>query len=114
MHRAFQWFHLQEPRLREWHRQVAAIAAPPFGEAARANWVAGQFVALGLEDVTIDDCGNALGWMRTARQLPARRMPKTIRPCTLFSAHLDTVFPADAIGEPMQDGNRLHDTRGER
>ncbi|MGA8288433.1 MAG: peptidase M20, partial [Acidobacteriaceae bacterium] len=40
VHRAFQWFHLQEPQLREWHRQVASIAAPPFGETARANWVA--------------------------------------------------------------------------
>ena len=106
VHRAFQWFHLQETQLREWHRQVAAIAAPPFGEAARANWVAEQFVALGLEDVTIDACGNALGWMR-AGDHSAEKDAGEFRPCTLFSAHLDTVFPAEAIGEPVQDGNRL-------
>ena len=103
VHRAFQWFHLQEPQLREWHRQVAAIAAPSFGETARAKWVAEQFVALGLEDVELDACGNALGWMRAADK-PTK---KELRQCTLFSAHLDTVFPAEAIGVPVQDENRL-------
>ena len=91
---------------------MAAIAAPPFGEAARASWVAGQFVALGLEDVTIDDCGNALGWLRGPRnnspqEDAAQEDAGNDRPCTLFSAHLDTVFPADAIGTPIQDGSRL-------
>jgi tripeptide aminopeptidase len=106
VHRAFQWFHLQETQLREWHRQVASIAAPPFGESARAGWVAEQFVAIGLEEVILDGCGNALGWMR--RENDSRiNSADEFRPCTLFSAHLDTVFPAEAIGEPVQDGNRL-------
>lgn len=105
VHRAFQWFHLQEAQLRAWHRQVAAIAAPPFGETARANWVAEQFVALGLEDVTLDACGNALGWMRAADD--AGKNTERCRPCTLLSAHLDTVFPPEAIGESVQDGSRL-------
>ncbi len=107
VHRAFQWFHLQETQLREWHRQVAAIAAPPFGETARANWVAEQFAALALEDIKIDDCGNALGWLRGTKSDPAQKEREEFRPCTLLSAHLDTVFPADAIGEPQQDGSRL-------
>jgi tripeptide aminopeptidase len=107
VHRAFQWFHLHEMQLREWHRQVAAIPAPFFGEAARARWVATQFAALGLEDVEIDDCGNALGWLRGARTPRPGHEPPAHRPCTLFSAHLDTVFPADAIGEPIQDGSLL-------
>ncbi len=106
VHRAFQWFHLQETQLREWHRQVAAIAAPPFGETARANWVAEKFAALGLDDVTIDACGNALGWMRPGES-STEHNAEEFRPCTLFSAHLDTVFPAEAIGEPVQDGSRL-------
>ncbi|MEO6964794.1 MAG: M20/M25/M40 family metallo-hydrolase [Acidobacteriaceae bacterium] len=105
VHRAFQWFHLQEPQLREWHRQTAAIPAPPFGEGARADWVAGQFAMLGLEDVSIDDCGNAVGWLRGRRD--SGREQAAFRPCTLFSAHLDTVFPAEAIGMPVQDGSRL-------
>ncbi|HTU50232.1 MAG TPA: M20/M25/M40 family metallo-hydrolase [Acidobacteriaceae bacterium] len=106
VHRAFQWFHLQEPQLREWHRQVAAIAAPPFGETARAIWVTEQFAALGLEDITLDACGNALGWMRPGDDTQGKNAQE-FRPCMLFSAHLDTVFPAEAIGEPVQDGNRL-------
>jgi tripeptide aminopeptidase len=65
--------------------------------------VAEQFVALGLEDVELDACGNALGWMRADDQ----STEKEFRQYTLFSAHLDTVFPADAIGEPVQEGNRL-------
>ncbi|MGO8719418.1 MAG: M20/M25/M40 family metallo-hydrolase [Acidobacteriaceae bacterium] len=107
VHRAFQWFHLQEPQLREWHRQVAGTAAPPFGEAARAHWVAERFVALGLEDVKIDDCGNALGWLRGVASGVPEEEEAVYRPCTLFSAHLDTVFPAEAIGAPIQDGSRL-------
>ena len=107
VHRAFQWFHLQEPQLREWHRQVASIPAPPFGEAARAHWVAKQFAALGLEDVEIDACGNALGWLRGPRNPRLGHEQPAYRPCTLFSAHLDTVFPADAIGQPVQEGSLL-------
>ena len=68
--------------------------------------MAEQFVALGLEDVTIDACGNALGWMRAGND-SAEKDAEEFRLCTLFSAHLDTVFPADAIGQPVQDGNRL-------
>ncbi len=107
VHRAFQWFHLQEMQLREWHRQVASIPAPPFGEAARARWVAEQFATLGLENVGIDECGNALGWMRGAANAQTGQEPGASRPCTLFSAHLDTVFPAEAIGHPMQEGSIL-------
>lgn len=114
VHRAFQWFHLQEPKLREWHRQVVAIPAPSFGEEARAAWLVTQFRALGLEDVHIDSCGNALGWLRAAPErsrsagsLAASSGSSPRHGCILFSAHLDTVFPADAIGEPVQDGSRL-------
>lgn len=103
VHRAFQWFHLQEPKLREWHSRVASIPAPPFGEAARAQWLEEQFAALGLQDVHIDACGNALGWRYGA----ANPHEDAYRPCTLISAHLDTVFTADAIGPPVQEGSRL-------
>ncbi len=105
VHRAFQWFHLHEPQLRDWHRRIASIPAPPFGEAARANWLAEQFVALGLQDVHIDACGNALGWLRGIYALHSP--PDAYRPCTLLSAHLDTVFPAAAMTVPVQLGSRL-------
>jgi tripeptide aminopeptidase len=108
VHRAFQWFHLQEPKLRDWHRRVASIPAPPFGEQARAQWIAEQFTALGLLDVHIDECGNALGSLRGMSDIsrPDHEVPSYL-PCTLVSAHLDTVFAADAIGNPVQDGSRL-------
>ncbi|HWF65881.1 MAG TPA: M20/M25/M40 family metallo-hydrolase [Acidobacteriaceae bacterium] len=110
VHRAFQWFHLQEPKLREWHRQVASIPAPPFGEQARAQWMVEQFTALGLENVHIDACGNALGSIYGAHShsnSPSVDGASPFRPCTLLSAHLDTVFPADAIGIPVEEGSRL-------
>ena len=102
VHRAFQWFHLHEPRLRAWQRQIAAIPAPPFGEAARAAWLAEEFSALGLKHVHIDGAGNVLGWIKGATG-----DPDTDRPCTLVSAHLDTVFAAAAMKNPVEDGNRL-------
>jgi tripeptide aminopeptidase len=104
VHRAFQWFHLQEPKLRDWHRQVAAIPAPFYGETARAQWLTKQFVALGLDGVEIDACGNTRGWVKgTTHTADDTNHP----PCILCSAHLDTVFAADAIGQLTQDGNRL-------
>ncbi len=104
VHRAFQWFHLQEPKLREWHRQVASIPAPPFRETARAQWLAEQFTALGLQDVHIDACGNALGWLHS---VVSPQQHDAYHPCTLVSAHLDTVFAAEAIGHPVQEDSRL-------
>lgn len=119
VHRAFQWFHLQEPMLREWQRQVVAIPAPPFGEAARAHWLAEQFVALRLQNVHVDACGNALGLLRGSQSqlnavLHSQRANHadgndhgSSTGCTLISAHLDTVFPAEMIGKPTQRDSLL-------
>mgnify|MGYP001606941997 CR=1 FL=1 len=109
VHRAFQWFHLQEPKLREWHRHVAAIPAPSDVEAARAHWLTEQFMILGLKDVHIDACGNAVGWLYGASSQQERSTDNApaYQPCTLLSAHLDTVFPAGIIGNPIQDDSRL-------
>ncbi|HEX4019972.1 MAG TPA: M20/M25/M40 family metallo-hydrolase [Acidobacteriaceae bacterium] len=122
VHRAFQWLHLQEPRLRSWQREITSIPAPPFGEHARATWLCDQFTTLGLEDVHIDACGNALGWLRKQDGLDGRDDSAVIRssvdmsgveisdaevernsqPCTLLSAHIDTVFPAEAMRTPSE------------
>ena len=88
-HRAFTWLHLQERRLRQWQRELVAIAAPPFGEAARAAWFAERFREMGLKAVEMDEAGNALGWLRE---------PLAGEPVVLLSAHLDTVF---AAGTPL-------------
>lgn len=101
VHRAFQWFHLQEPRIRAWHQAVAAIPAPPFGEAARAQWMAERFHELGLQSVAIDACGNVLGWIRGSDS-------SSKAGCTLLSAHLDTVFSAGDFFPPLEKDGRLH------
>jgi acetylornithine deacetylase/succinyl-diaminopimelate desuccinylase-like protein len=118
VHQAFQWFHLQEPQLRRWHREIASIPAPPFGEATRAAWLCAQFALLGLEDAHVDACGNVLGWLRRATvdasvapakdgpdaEIANTEMDPSYRPCILFSAHIDTVFSVEAMRTPVEQG----------
>lgn len=98
VHRAFRWLHLQEQRIRNWQREVVAIPAPPFGEAARAAWFADRMGELGLAGVHIDDEGNALGLLRE---------DDGESPLVLLSAHLDTVFARETTVEPRQEEDRL-------
>jgi acetylornithine deacetylase/succinyl-diaminopimelate desuccinylase-like protein len=99
VHRAFQWLHLHQQRLRAWQMEMIAIPAPPFGEAARAEWFAQRFQELELENVEIDGEGNVLGELGAD---PAR-------PSVLLSAHLDTVFPAgtDTTPTELEIGGRI-------
>src|SRR5690349_16620763 len=94
---AFAWFRAQEPQFAHWQMQVARVPAPPFGESARAEWLAARFRELELEDVHIDDVGNVLGMN-----------PGVVggRYITL-SAHIDTVFPANTPLNIRQQGTRL-------
>ncbi len=94
VHRAFQWLHLHELRMRQWQRELVAIAAPPFGEGPRAMWFTDRFREMDLHAVEIDDAGNALGWLRP---------PVAVEPAVLLSAHLDTVFPAGTPIEPVEE-----------
>jgi tripeptide aminopeptidase len=107
VHRAFQWFHLQEPQLRSWQREIAAIAAPPFAESTRADWLCQRFLELGLQDVHIDACGNALAWLPAASVAAQPLREAVDRPCILLSAHLDTVFPAEAMHAPVEQDSIL-------
>lgn len=63
--------------------RLCEIPAPPFAEQKRAGAVRAAFVALGLENVRIDEVGNVLG----------DRPGAAPRPHVIISAHLDTVFP---------------------
>ncbi len=122
VHRAFQWFHLQEPQLRRWHREIASIPAPLFGERTRAEWLCQRFTELGLQDVHIDSCGNALGWLHGSQMYasPAKNtewnedqptaetgFSTDTRPCVLVSAHLDTVFAAELMRTPIEQDSLL-------
>lgn len=64
-------------------KQISSIPAPPFHEDARAKEYMRRLKALGLQDVQIDEEGNAFG----------KRPGLGNGPKLLISAHLDTVFP---------------------
>src|SRR5450432_1113856 len=94
---AMGWLRAQEPQIAQWQLELSRIAAPPFGEAARSEWLSERFRDLGLEQVTVDEVGNVLG----------------LRPglgghCVSVSAHIDTVFPAGTPLNVRQSGSRLY------
>ena len=76
---------------------MARIAAPPFGESARAAWLSERFREVGLDDVRIDDVGNVFG-----------THPGFGRRFVSLSAHIDTVFPANTPLNIRQQGTRIY------
>jgi len=94
---AYNWFRGQEPQLAHWQVEMARIAAPPFGEAARGAWLAERFQEIGLDDVHTDDVGNVFG-----------THPGFGRRYVALSAHIDTVFPAGTPLNIRQQGSRLY------
>ncbi len=77
--------------------RICEIPAPPFGEEARARYIAARFTRIGLRDVRIDEVGNVIGILpgRSPEPLPA------------ISAHLDTVFPEGTDVRVRRVGSRL-------
>ena len=88
---------LEEPRFARWQMEVSRVAAPPFGEAKRAEWLAERFREIGLAGVHMDDVGNVFG----VRPGLADRF-------VALSAHIDTVFPASTPLTIRQEGTRLY------
>lgn len=102
VHAAFAWLHNNPKTIMDWQAALVAIPAPPFGEQARTEWLAARFRETGLSQVNIDAVGNVCG------TLPATNLPaESTGPVVVLSAHLDTVFPADTVLNPVLDGNRL-------
>ena len=98
VHAAFSYLHNQEMEFRRWQCELTEIPAPPFGEAARSEWLRQRFIALGLEDVRVDEVGNVFGLLH----------PGDAAPLLGVSAHLDTVFPAGTRLDTREDGDRLY------
>jgi len=94
---AFAWLRSQEPQFAHWQLEVARIPAPPFAEAARAEWLQARFSELGLEEVRIDEVGNVFGVH-----------PGLGKNHVALSAHIDTVFPAGTPLNIQQEGSRLY------
>lgn len=65
--------------------QIQQIPAPTFQEQKRAEFLYGLFVNERLQDVCIDEAGNALA------RFPGRGESRPL----IISAHMDTVFPAE-------------------
>ena len=98
VHNALHYLHNQEMEFRRWQMELADIAAPPFGEASRGQWLAQRFTGLGLHHVATDALGNVFGLFHHGGQAPL----------VAVSAHLDTVFP---LGTPLgsrEEGNKLY------
>jgi acetylornithine deacetylase/succinyl-diaminopimelate desuccinylase-like protein len=109
VHRAFQWFHLQEMQITHWQRELTEIPAPPFAETARAEWLQERFIELGLSDVHTDEEGNVIGSYLAEKQIDETHVPgKQIDDCVVVSAHVDTIFAADTPVAVREEGGRLY------
>jgi tripeptide aminopeptidase len=104
VHAAFQWFHLHDRRMMQWQQELVSIAAPPFGESKRAEWLAERFRELGLQQVEIDPVGNVLGCLLG---YCGGNRPRAGQRCVMLSAHIDTVFPLHTPIAPLLEHNRL-------
>jgi tripeptide aminopeptidase len=94
---AFGRFRFEEPQIARWQLEVSRVAAPPFGEGGRAQWLANRFREIGLSDVEVDEVGNVFG----IRSGCGNRF-------VALSAHIDTVFPATTPLNVRQQGSRLY------
>jgi len=77
---------------------LASIAAPPFGEAVRGEWLETRFRELGLDAIRTDEAGNVLAECGSADATSP----------VVVAAHLDTVFPAGTRLELRTEGNRIY------
>ena len=102
MRSAFNWLRTQEPQLAQWQMEMARIAAPPFGESARAVWLAERFREISLDEVRIDDVGNVFGVH------PGFLGAEASQRYVALSAHIDTVFPANTPLNVRQQNSRLY------
>jgi acetylornithine deacetylase/succinyl-diaminopimelate desuccinylase-like protein len=98
VHRAFYWLHLHQPQVRRWLLEAVRIPAPPFAEQDRAAWFLERFRQMGLTNVHLDEEGNALAEL-------APENSQADAPVILLSAHLDTVFPAGTVCEPIEEAD---------
>ncbi|HZR29398.1 MAG TPA: M20/M25/M40 family metallo-hydrolase [Terriglobales bacterium] len=98
VHQAFAWFRANEAALSRWQMEVTRIPAPPFGEAARAQWLKARFNELGLQQVEIDEAGNVTGiHAGTSEQ----------NSFVALTAHMDTVFPEGTPLEIRREAGKL-------
>lgn len=86
-----------EPRSQQDLIELTEIPAPPFLEQRRAERFAEMLKEAGLEDVVIDEVGNAVG----------RRPGTGGERVVAYSAHLDTVFPEETDVTVRFEGEKM-------
>ena len=95
--RAFQFIDSHLEQITEEQIRICSIPAPPFGEKVRAEYLRKKFVESGLTNAKLDEEGNCV----------ALRVGFSGAPLLVVSAHLDTVFPAEADVTPRRVGAKL-------
>ena len=95
------WFLAHEEHLLERQMEVTRIAAPPFGEAARAEWLAARFRELGLTTCTLTALATSSASAPALRRSVSPstwRSPRTLIPC----------FRPGTGVNVRREGNRLY------
>jgi tripeptide aminopeptidase len=98
LQRAFLFINKSSDDLDQELIRICEIPAPPFKEAARADYVKRRFQELGLVRARADQQGNVI----------AERPGRGGVPRVIISAHLDTVFPEGTDVRVRRKGRRLH------
>jgi acetylornithine deacetylase/succinyl-diaminopimelate desuccinylase-like protein len=96
--RVLQHIETMTPGLRDELIELTQIPAPPFGEKRRGLRFAELLRDAGLSDVSIDAVGNVVG------RRPGRLGDRVVA----YTAHLDTVFPAETDVTVRVEGNTLY------
>lgn len=92
-------FHQMSDQVIDLAIAIQQIPAPTFAEAARAAFIAQQFTAVPLQDVSQDELHNVYG------RLPAAN---PTHPPVIISAHSDTVFPIETDLTVRRDGRYVY------
>ena len=95
---AANWFAAHARELDQRQVELSRIPAPPFSEAARAEWFRARFLECGLQQVHLDPVGNVLG-IRPGKTPGSHYVALT--------AHMDTVFPAGMAIDIRTEGSRM-------
>jgi len=87
-----------DARTLEDQRTIACIAAPPFGESARAAWMRGALQDAGASAIEEDREGNVTARLEGSDDDAAP---------VIIAAHLDSVFPDGTALHLREEGRRL-------
>ncbi len=99
VHEAFAWFRSHSRELEDLQMEVTAIPAPPWGEAARSEWLRLRFEELGLATCI------RTNW---ATSSASGRATDPDAPYIALSAHIDTVFPAGTEIAVRREAGKLY------